>query len=380
MTRLLLLIGCLLLAPMGAAQEPCDGLHASPAWSQGLLNDTARVLAGLAASDDSTLASQVPPAALTRHRETMTQAFARLRERQLAAVSEFAQRELAALPAAPRVYYPFSGPDALYLLSFFPTASNSLLTGLEPVGQVPVVYGLEVPELEASLAELRNSLEEILAFSFFRTNDMQVDLRRSRFRGVTPILFAFVAEAGYAIVDVRYLLWPPGGPVCVASAEAMSAPPRGHLPAIQIDYFKPGEADFRRLTYVQADIGDQGLRSTPQYLDQVRDFGPQVTYLKSASYLMHKSYFSTIRSLILSESGTVLQEDSGVPHRFFDPRLWTVQLYGRYAGPIALFAEWRQDDLARAYREAEAGPLDFGIGYRHRRSESGLQLYRRRST
>lgn len=379
MQRLALLCG-LAGWPLYAAALPlCAGVDEQAArFDQGVLNDTARLLAGLELPADSRLGALVPAGALAKHQQTLGASWAELRQRQLDPARAFARAELGT-PGPRRVYYPFSGPDALYLLTMFPDVEQSLLTGLEPIGSVPVLAGQSGDAIAAGLAEVRKSLYAILSFSFFRTNDLTVDLRRSRFSGVTPILFVFLAEAGYAIIDVRYVLLPPSGQACQADEAMVAKPPAGTLAGVEIEYFLPGDTGFRKLTYYTADLVDGGLKRTPQYLDAVRALDPQASYIKSASYLMYRAHFSVVRKLILDESELVMQDDSGLPHAWFRPELWEATLYGRYGSPIPLFSNWTQPGLRRAYAEAEVRRLDFGIGYRHRKNDSNLQIYRKRA-
>lgn len=361
------------------ALDSCPGADPVDGWNQGTLNDTARVLAGLRAPLESELAKVVEATALERHRASLGASWTQLRERQLEPVARFARAELGDAGSSPkRVFYPFSGPDALYLLTLFPDAQASILTGLEPVGSVPDFAGLDAAGIEAGLAEVRKSLYAILSFSFFRTNDLTVDLRKSRFSGVTPILFVFLAEAGYAVYDVRYVLLNPAGQLCRADPKLVARAPAGHVAGVEIEYFHPDDANFRRMLYFAADLGDGGLKRTPQYLDFVTAFDPDATYLKSASYLMYKPYFSLVRKLILDHSERVLQDDSGIPHAWFRPAVWDAILYGRYGSPIGLFNNWQQPGLREAYATGEPKALDFGIGYRHRKNDSNLQLYRKR--
>lgn len=378
--RCLLLTFALLLPAAAQALPDCPGANPRDGWRQGALNDTARILAGLHAPLESELADVLDERALQRHRDSLGAGWAELRRRQLQPAAAFSRSELGGPESSPkRVYYPFSGPDALYLLTMFPDAQESILTGLEPVGSVPDFAGLDARAIEAGLAEVRKSLYAILSFSFFRTNDLTVDLRRSRFSGVTPILFVFLAEAGYAIFDVRYVMLPPGGELCRADAAQLRKPPAGHLPGVEIEYFHPDDAGFRRMLYLTADLGDGGLKRTPQYLEHVARFDPDATYIKSASYLMYRSWFSQVRKLILDHSEVVLQDDSGIPHAWFRAPLWQPTLYGRYGSPIPLFANWQQPGLRAAYADGEPKALEFGIGYRHRRNDSNLQLYRKRA-
>lgn len=357
----------------------CAGVEEQAArFDQGVLNDTARLLAGLELPEGSRLGALVPADALAKHRQTLGASWAELRRRQLDPAQAFARAELGT-PGPRRVYYPFSGPDALYLLTMFPDVEQSLLTGLEPVGSVPVLAGQGGAQIAAGLAEVRKSLYAILSFSFFRTNDLTVDLRRSRYAGVTPILFVFLAEAGYAIIDVRYVLLAPNGQPCQADEALVAKPPSGSLAGVEIEYFLPGDVGFRKLSYYTADLVDGALKRTPQYLDAVRALDPQASYIKSASYLMYRPHFSVVRKLVLDESELVMQDDSGMPHAWFRPELWEATLYGRYGSPIALFSNWTQPGLRRAYAEADVRPLEFGIGYRHRKNDSNLQIYRKRA-
>jgi hypothetical protein len=87
-----------------------------------------------------------------------------------------------------------------------------------------------------------------------------------------------------------------------------------------------------------------------------------ITYVKSASYLMHKNYFSNIRSLILEKSAAVVQDDSAIPYRYFDKEAWDIRLYGTYAAPIELFKVHLEKDLKEAYAR-DSKKLGFRLGY-----------------
>ena len=77
---------------------------------------------------------------------------------------------------------PLGGPDALYPTAFFPDASAFTLVGLEPVGAVPDLAAL-TERLDEGLKEMELYVTPILQISFFRTNDMEVELAR---RGPLP--------------------------------------------------------------------------------------------------------------------------------------------------------------------------------------------------
>jgi len=135
--------------------------------------------------------------------------------------------------------------------------------------------------------------------------------------------------------------------------------------------FTDGSGPKQTLYYFSTNLADgsferSGFRA---FLDRL---GPADSLIKSASYLLHAGGFNQVRNFLLDHSATVLQDDSGIPVRYFDPRKWRLQAFGHYVGPLALFGRSYQPELAELFQHAQ--PLDFGIGYRFRRNESNLLL------
>ena len=87
------------------------------------------------------------------------------------------------------------------------------------------------------------------------------------------------------------------------------------------------------------------------------------TFVKSATYLMHKSYFSIIRNTCLDKSAMILQDDSGIGFKFFKKDKWNIQLYGTYSKPIKLFEDFFEPDYLEAFKTEKVKPLHFRIGY-----------------
>jgi hypothetical protein len=84
---------------------------------------------------------------------------------------------------------------------------------------------------------------------------------------------------------------------------------------------------------------------------------------KSASYLMHESYFSNVRNFIVTQCSGLAQDPSGVPYRSLVEKGWRVSLYGNYVGAQDPFLKYQQPALEEAYVKEGARPLSFGIGY-----------------
>jgi len=93
--------------------------------------------------------------------------------------------------------------------------------------------------------------------------------------------------------------------------------------------------------------------------------------------MLHRKEFSLIRNLVLENSGAVLQDDSGIPYRWFGSDLWKVQLYGDYDRPYGSFKYMEQADLRNAYKQPGTKPLPMHVGYGYRKITSNLLLAKR---
>jgi len=265
------------------------------------------------------------------------------------------------------VFYPFSGPDVLYANTLFPDSKVLIMAGLEPVGTMPDLAKLQSEgKLDNYLGEVQISLSTILAASFFKTKDMKNDFNNEMVNGLLPAMVVFIAREGYSIESLQYVTLGHDGTVH-PKGEASGAP------GVQITY-----DGGRTLLYFQTDLGNDGLHENPGYVHLMKRLSPGVTYLKAASYLLYEDYFSTIRNAILDDSDGVVEDDSGVPFRYFDPKEWDVIPYGNYTGPIGLFKEHYQQDLSDYYSKTSHSPLSFGSGYKFVASVSSLLVAKKK--
>jgi hypothetical protein len=320
-----------------------------------LLTDTGRFFAGLPV-DDGLLATAEASQAYKAHEKAIRGLWNQHEKARLGKVRLWAKEHLSELDASsPTLFYPFSGPDCLYPLAFFPSAKRIVFIGLEPVGTVPDPAGRPEAETASDLKEMESYVKTILQISFFRTVEMSSELSE---KGVLPILMVFLAGTEHEILDVRLVTLGPDG-----SVQPREAGSEKGLRGVRLLFRRAGETAPRELLYLSADLSDKGLKKRPELPAFVASLGENVTFLKAASYLMYKPYFSTIRGLILDHASAVLQDDSGVPYRFFGPERWRCSFYGSYKKPIRLFRVWAQPDLKAAFAgPPPAEPLPFGIG------------------
>ena len=336
------------------------------------LDDSARFLAGMPGGVGSPLGTARQTDSWQRFSRNMDELWRRFSEQRQPRIAGVSRSELGGLRNAPTVWYPFSGPDILFAETFFPGAGHYELCGLESCEMLPDLAALSPDQQAAALDGLYTSLTTALSYSFFITKDMRVNLQRTAVKGTLPICLVFLARLGYPIESVT--------PVSLAAGGALVTGQSGsNCPGFTIRY-RAGAGRGRSLTYFTENVADFSLRSDPRYLNYLRGFGPVVTYLKSASYLMHTGEFGLIRQRILDQSYAILQDDSGIPLKSLTDNRWDLTFFGQYTGVLDLFQEYYQGDLMSVYQTG--GPqvrnIDFGVGYKHLTGDTALMLARKR--
>jgi hypothetical protein len=328
---------------------------------------TAKFLAGLPVRGTS-LESHGSDPGWAAHATDLDRAWARLEKQQLSKIRAWAPETLgAAYEDLGPMFYMFSGPDFLYANAFFPNASTYILCGVESVGPVPDIDKIPRSIFPSALANLRKSLDSVLSWSFFITKNMKVDLRQMQLSGTLPVLYVFLARAGCTIDSVT-----PGA----LDREGNFVPEgKGTTPGVKIVFLNPSGRE-QTLYYFTSDLADWAIKANPGFGKFCEQQGNGVTLLKAASYLMHSNNFSMVRGFLLTHGKVILQDDSGIPFRFFDRNKWDIQLYGRYHGPINRFKQHVQPDLVKAEAESKPPSLEFSFGYQWQPSRSSLMVAR----
>ena len=360
-------------APIAATPRPNRLTAPDTAYAQ----DVALFLGGQQPSQHSDLAQLAAQPAWQVFAKDQDKSWANYRATHTTRMTKWANTELDSVHAnSPTIFYPFSGPDFLNVFTMFPTSQTYVLLGLEPVGSVPARASLENPKL---FPAVKASLWSVLNFSFFRTNDMAVDLKSVELDGALPLMMLFAARTGNQITAIRPVQLDANGQLQDALTDTTQAPKPKSVPGVEMKLRGPN-GQPKTVYYFSTDLSNHGLNLKSAPLAFVRSLGPLTTYVKSATYLMHKIYFSEVRALVLRRSRYILQDDSGIAMKYFQKGAWQFNYYGTYRRPINLFAKHYQPELTAAYADTLHKPkaLLFGTGYNWRQTDSNLMLAKRR--
>ena len=341
-------------------------------------NDFANYIAGLEGDSDSEL-KELETSTTWQGFKTEMDGVWKTTNEKLPVMKDWSNAEIN--QGAGTLFYPFSGPDFLHADAFFPEHENIVMIALEPIGTFPnMVEKSKSGKDGIYMNGVRKSLNMILGKSFFRTIAMADDFK-GEVDGNLPVLMQFMKRTNHNVMYQEKVALNQDGTLTTDMTNVVDTTYIGNRYYFQ----REGSDAVRTLTYFAVNLQNtpygsrgglvaKGLETRTDLVNYFKKINMKSTYLKSASYLMHRPTFSIIRNIILDESEFLLQDDSGIPVKYFDTNKWNLTFYGNYSFPIPMFAERHQEDLKSIYDKGgdNVKPLPFGIGYKWRKGTSTL--------
>ena len=211
--------------------------------------------------------------------------------------------------------------------------------------------------LQNTLQTIEVSLNTLVNFGYFQTQELHGYLQHSQLKGVLPIIFVFLARSGKEILNVDYISLTKEGA-------------RG----VKVSFLDPATGARKVLYFFFCNLSDDGLKRSQEVLRFCNKLGPTNSFLKAASYLLHQNGFNIARNYLLRVSASILEDDSGIPFRYFTPESWTLRFFGSYTGPIDLFKNYYQPNLRQYYAASYPKPLTFPFGYQWNPRDATLIL------
>jgi hypothetical protein len=300
-------------------------------------------------------------------------------QRNLSKMRKWRDEKLVGIPRQEEtLFYPFSGPDVVNMLTFFPNQRTYVMMGMEYVGTADTVAEWMKPLTKSRMETIRKAVESVFIRSFFITLDMSSDFSRNGTRGVLPGMLLMLKLLERDIKSVRWVTLNSEGRLRYLTPQEskISHPNFG----IEITITHPTQGYDQTIYYFRTDVEDKTMASNPDLRDLIeKRLGTTMTFIKSASFLMHMKEFNWMRNTVLDISRAVLQDDSGVPYKYYLAARWNQILYGQYIGPYGeSFAAFKQPDLNKAYNNIPLQLLEFNFGYGYAKIPSHLMLFIRK--
>lgn len=328
------------------------------------LTDIARFIAGIQPTENGSLHALAQTDAWQQYAKDCNGSWGKYNKEVSDTIRMWKDAEIPQSDRFKTVFYPFSGPDFLNANLYFPNAEKYILFGMEPPGAIPAPEKADTAYLENYLRAYAQAISSITNHSFFHTKKMAKQLDSDEIYGVTPILMLFLARCDKKIIDIRPFEFVEEGKINYLTEFHRYKGETMYGKGVEIIFTDVDQKNSCSLIYFSANIADGGLSINTPTRDYLKTIESNcIAYIKSATYLMHKSYFSIIRNTVLEKASIILQDDSGIKFSYFDPKKWQIQLYGAYDKPIKLFDEHFEQDLYDAYRTQHVKPLPFRRGY-----------------
>lgn len=325
-----------------------------------LLDNTARFIAGLPQLDSNSLTSLQDDKYWIDFQKSMDTNWEKMETQRMKPMDDWQSSTLAPLTKdSLRLFYPFSGPDFLHAEIFYPNAPEYIMAALEPVIEIPGLEKLSEKRRDMFLDSLGRSLRDLFGKSYFITTHMMKDFKS--INGVLPILYFFIERTGGEMISQDFIGIAQGG-------EEISIPYSSYKTynthGVKIVFRNRETQALKTLYYFSTDISNRGLTKRPELVAFISNSQPYNTFVKSASYLMHHPDFTKIRDILLQQSASIFQDDTGIMYKDLKKtKAFDGHFYGEYVKPVRDFP-WleKQDDLDSAFN-ASKEPLPFSLGY-----------------
>lgn len=259
-------------------------------------------------------------------------------------------------------FYPLSGPDFLFGNAFYPYATNYVMLGLEPKGKLSDFRTYKEDQYKRYFAGIRESMRYLNKAGYFVTSHMSGDFGKAQLNGMVHMMLYMMARTNHPICDVYNVYIGADGKE-VRLSDSVKVPDT-MITAAKIEFLSPDRTIKKAAYYFKLNASDKYLDHHPEFAQFVDGFGTnRVAYMKSASCVLQNTPFATMRNLVLN-SKKILQDDTGVPYRYFDKDKMDISLYGKYSMVIDDLSWCFQKELRKELEASKHyGALPFRISY-----------------
>jgi len=285
------------------------------------------------------------------------------------------------------VVYPLSGADYLNAYALFPGAPEYLFIALESPGTLPDLYRMTEVEREQGLAAIRRAVATVASVNYMKSKILRRELSNAYLPGTLPVFLLLAAGLDHVVEEVHPVVLDASGNIQESRWGDYAAVPkpgrrrgaRDETQGLRIVVRDPQSGQRKILVYLQVRLREEAVgprTAEGRYLRRIRHCN---TILKAAVYLFHDDDYDAVRRFLLDRSDLIVQDDSGLPYRFFDNGMWDEHLFGTYTRipPLGGIPNPPQQPLlARHFRErGEPLAFPYGYGVLQGKGKSNLMLF-----
>ena len=265
-------------------------------------------------------------------------------------IQKWAKENLSSLQTK-KVTYLFSGADVATVFSLFSEANHYTLIA----DQNPEFSSLNQVSTRRAAQECQTHTY-FSKYGYYRTNDLEgKNSIKPRF---TQLLGYSIALIGAQILSKEYIYVTQDGTTQVRDSISNSNPDGLRI--------KINTSDNRTvyIDYIRINLSNNGLEKSPQFIALLKNQTSDTIFIKSASHLLQKSYFSVLGDLITSNTRNIVQDETGLDITDLS-KYFSINVYGKDFSPHPI---WKNSPSALRLKkylaeEKSFKELPFTIGY-----------------
>ena len=369
MKKFYLIALMILSVSMNLESKPADSNY----W-----NDLARYFGGMPIREESPLKPATKQQYYKDHMVYMDQFWEKVSKETVAVIVPWRKENVPQNLSKNPAFYPFSGADLVNFYTMFPNAPYYIMMALEDPGHIPDPLALKDHELKYGFTAFKNAIDTIASMNYFHSRKMYDHMSNRYFTGTLPTILAFAARLNLTINDIEAVGLDSKGNVQKLDDKGMLEGIKPRVTGNRITF--KGENDYspRTLLYLKMRLASSALdEKTPEgkFFNRLPNYNFMT---KSAIYLLHRKGFEPLCNYFLEKSEIIIQDDSGIPYKYFVNDNWERKLYGVYTFPTKIMDldhTPHQPDLTAAYKEKSIPfPFRYGYGVLRAKNNSNLMM------
>ncbi len=267
-------------------------------------------------------------------------------------VSDWHQENLQEVYSVKNAFYLLSGADFYYFRLFYPNAENYFMFAMEKEGDFPELNTIDESTLNTNLVAIEEIIHNLSHNTYLFSKTMNKFLNQDKIYkiyGTFPIVVFYIGYFSGNIIDVKK--------ECLEYKDFNCL-----IPGYSILYEE--DQKIKKVYYYSKKLVPEDIHQNSPFDSLMKKYDNKGLFLKASVYLFHNLKYQNFANYLLENFVYIIQEDSGIPYRFFQQHQFNVRLYGKYVDVPNLTGMKVpfQPDLSRDFK-LNSQRLTFHFGY-----------------
>lgn len=349
----------------------------SPYW-----NHLSEFIAGVDLSSENSFQSLVSKPSYIAYKNNINKYWDKIEKDYLNKLAEWKEKHLTNFSPNNTTLYPLAGADFINMFNLNSPSPKYIMVGLQKPGYIRDPLLFSDTELRKALSNIQNVVYELAYYNYSTSRRLQQEASNPYFTGVAPTLLFFIKRLGYDVLNLERIYLDNDGKVQIDN-NSFEVFDKKKYTGIKIIFASPDRTQIKELYFLKIWLSSNSASFNTPEGKFFLSHGRLNLMFKSAEYILHTKEYEPFITDLLPLADRVIQDESGIPFRYFNPDEWSFKLYGKYIGKISLKntpkVPFQNDLYERFQKESYPLPFAFGYGVLKGKDKSNLLLFERKS-